>query len=191
MTAPVISAPVAVVQTVGVINYTTGELEQLPVFSRDFLEHAAVTGSQYDGTCRRMAAQLLKAQDNLQSTQDMLTELHGYVRDMCVHLGADEDEVPCDAWTLRDLLIVVKRVQLSPRAPVHNRQGNDDYSAHCNVCGGETDEGHTHQQCYEVGKSDGYFEGHLDATQKLAAALGIEFGGETLYELLAKIPVAP
>lgn len=52
------------VSHVGVIDYATGKLEQHPVFDRVFLEHAVKTGSQYDRTCRRMAAHILALLDH-------------------------------------------------------------------------------------------------------------------------------
>ncbi len=47
------------------IDYGTGKTHRREVFSRSFLEHAAITGSQYDGTCRLMAAHILALLDHL------------------------------------------------------------------------------------------------------------------------------
>lgn len=60
---------VATGQTVGVVNYKTGEVEQQPVYGRAFLEFVIKTGSQYDGTCRRMAAQILFAEERASTAE--------------------------------------------------------------------------------------------------------------------------
>ena len=36
-------------------------------------------------------------------------ELCGYIADMCIYLGDDPAEVPCDAWRLRDLIVQQKQ----------------------------------------------------------------------------------
>ncbi len=38
----------------------------------------------------------------------LLDELHGYILEMCEYLGLKRDEVPCDAWALRDALVKLK-----------------------------------------------------------------------------------
>lgn len=48
-----------------VLNYQTKEWGERPPFDREFLEHAVQTGSQYDSTCRRMAAQILAIESEL------------------------------------------------------------------------------------------------------------------------------
>lgn len=131
----------------------------------------------------REELRVLQAQ--LDHERSQLAELHGYVRDMCVHLGADESEVPCDAWTLRDLLIVMKRVADSPVGPVSDR-GEDTV---CAGCGVETYMGHTHLECYKNGLLHGHLDGHIDAAASLSRALGYEYGGELFEQVLAKIPV--
>jgi hypothetical protein len=50
-----------------------GLTEQQPVFNRMFLEHAVSAPSQYDSTCRRMAAHILELQAQLRA------------RDVCWH----------------------------------------------------------------------------------------------------------
>lgn len=116
-------------RTVGVINYQTGELDQKPVFDRAFLEHAVKTGSQYDATCRRMAAQILAAEARI--------------------------------------------AELEAGAGTHSEPtGGGDYTENCDVCGAETEEGHTHQQCFEQGKLIGDIDAHLRATVELNQALG-------------------
>ena len=39
------------------------------------------------------------------NTREILNELHGYVADLCKLLGSDPDQVPCDIWHLRDLIL--------------------------------------------------------------------------------------
>ena len=138
---------------------------------------------------RRALVSAQRAKDN---SEAMLQELHGYVRDMCVYLGADESEIPCDAWTLRDLLIVMKRVQQQPRGPTHVVHGapesSDSWTA-CDACQRDTDEGHTHEECYRAGVEDGHRDATIEAAQRLSEALGINYQGEELHEVLAKVPV--
>ena len=41
----------------------------------------------------------------LDTTKAMLHETHGQIAEMCEYLGLKREEVPCDAWQLRDALI--------------------------------------------------------------------------------------
>lgn len=46
-------------------NRETGEWEDRPPFDKAFLEFMVKTSSQYDGTCRRLAAQVLEAESRV------------------------------------------------------------------------------------------------------------------------------
>jgi hypothetical protein len=74
-------------------------------------------------------------------------------------------------------------------APSHyesNGQSGDGQVV-CDVCGGEADEPHTHQQCHDEGELTGARDEHIDLSSKLAAALGLDYTGESYEELLAAI----
>jgi len=47
------------VKTISLLDYETQKRVEVNAYSRDFLVHAANTGSQYDTTCRKMAEQVL------------------------------------------------------------------------------------------------------------------------------------
>lgn len=62
------------------------------------------------------------------------------------------------------------------RAPSIYVQGMEDGEDHCAVCNAviDSDEGHTHAQCFEEGKNLGALDENLDCAQKLAERIGCE-----------------
>jgi hypothetical protein len=67
----------------------------------------AYNGDQFIAETARLihedrAAAREPLENELASTKGILAELHGYVAQMCEHFGDKREEVPCDAWRLRD-----------------------------------------------------------------------------------------
>jgi hypothetical protein len=58
------------------------------------------------------------AENSAASTKATLDELHEYVAQMCEHFGDTREEIPCDAWRLRDHVVraVAAREELVERA---------------------------------------------------------------------------
>lgn len=71
-------------------------------------------------TCHELAEALGKRVQEAESARDyyksMLDELHGYVAQMCERFGDKLDEVPCDAWRLRDHIIAMQTAREQDRA---------------------------------------------------------------------------
>jgi hypothetical protein len=59
-----------------------------------------------------------------------LEELHEYVAQMCERFGDDRDEVPCDAWRLRDNIIKVENELKEARAEIERLQSKIDDDWH-------------------------------------------------------------
>lgn len=52
-----------------------------------------------------LVVEMRNALPGLLQAAEQLQELHEQVAQMCEHLGSKRDEVPCDSWHLRDLIM--------------------------------------------------------------------------------------
>ena len=86
-------------------------LQRLKDECSDYDDGIVLTGSSVDAERARAIIESDRAavreplENELASTKEILNELHGYVAQMCQHFGDKLEEVPCDAWRLRDHVI--------------------------------------------------------------------------------------
>lgn len=75
-------------------------------------------------------------------------------------------------------------------APSVYVQGMEDGEDHCTVCSAvlASDEGHTHRQCFEEGKSSGALDENLDCARKLAERIGSAV--DYFHSVLERVPPA-
>lgn len=110
------------------------------------------------------------------------------------------EERPAEAWLCSDCYSEARN-NPAPKgalAPTEYRRGMEDGDDHCMVCGAiydgdavggdDSDGWHTHEQCFEEGKSLGALDENIECARKLAERLGCDV--DYFHKVLERVPPA-